>query len=253
MGSRNAIISMSLIILLTCKSNSLEPIIPPPPDPAFEILGKPGQVKTYYLTSADLVQSTDSAFIVPPESLITVIQFPESLYSKGIFVYADLVEECCFNGDTLIVHETGNGYNLFSEINNRVNHVESTGKYTSYFRHRFLLSDGDLYEAIGSGQDIVYDLPLQAGKVYGSQLSAAQFTVVSEETITTKAGSFNTFKIQIIGRFGLNVTQTDYVSPERGLIFSEIRYVLNNETLPWDTLNAQTVVQIQRRELVSIQ
>lgn len=234
------------LVLLSC---GYDPVGPPlPPDP-FNILGKPGQRKTYTSTVANLVQGTNAPFITPPDSLRSIIHFPESLFSKGIFVYADIQEECTFNRDTLIVQETGWGYNLYSEIFNRMQNNEYDGSYGTELARKYILFGGNIYEVLGDVLQIVYDLPLAVGKTY----DPPKFSVIGEEVITTPAGTFNTFKIHVLGRHGLDVSETHYVSTEYGLISSEVKYVFSNETLPWDTSNVQNVIQIQRKELVSIE
>ena len=66
------------------------------------ILGPTGQIRIYYETASMVFPGTSNPFVVPQDSILHKIDFPDSLYSLGVFAYHLSQFENSYSNDTLI-------------------------------------------------------------------------------------------------------------------------------------------------------
>jgi hypothetical protein len=244
-----------MICLFTgCRENSTAPT---PVSYDFSLLGKPGIVRTYYSTIALVLPGTNIPFLVPPDSLKSVINFPDTLYQKGVFVYTTDIESTAVVSDTFVVSFSASGYNLYQMLLQPAGSSYGSNLTESYTQNYILLSNR-IYSWFNQnvGRELVYDLPLTPGKSYIADYNQAVYSVVGDETVTTRAGTFQTIKLQIVREpnsvYSINNgVDIFYICPKVGVVLYESRYLRTSDKPTDHTIN-QVVEQFQRRELISI-
>jgi hypothetical protein len=218
----------------------------------FHFLGPLGSTKIYDFTVAEFLDGTQEPAIVPPNSIRPVLEFPESLYSRGVFVFGHEEETFEFQQDTFFVMSTEQGSNLYSIIYNMSLHHASSGDYEARYTAKYVLVDGNkIYQPFGSWRDLVCQLPIQVGSVYPPSGSGAVTSIAAMDTVITQAGRFAAFRIEVSGRWVPTSRETHWVNPDIGPVVSEYHYY-STTTYPWDTTRTVQVHQIRRRELVKV-
>jgi hypothetical protein len=239
-------------LFIGCKENSTAPT---PISYDFSLLGKPGIVRAYYSTIALVLPGTNIPFLVPPDSLKSVIDFPDTLYQKGIFIYKTDIESTAVVSDTFVVRFSAVGYNLYQSLLPPAGSSHGSNFFESYTQNYILLSNR-IYSWFNNnlGRELVYDLPLTPDKAYVADYNAAVFSVIGEETVTTRAGTFQTIKLQIVREpMGSLNNEVDivYICPSVGVVLYESRYLRTSDKPTDHTVN-QVVEQLERRELILI-
>ena len=198
------------------------------PNPNASILGDKDVISTYNFTVSEFYRGTDIPFYVPPDSIKHKIDYPDSLYKRGVFSYGNRFRTTRIEGDTFIVKLSESGYNVFSETVNEINGISDDGKSGGYNIFKYVFEDSLLYQVLENGhRHIAYDFPLLVGKSYNSDIySTYTYTIEKDTIITTKEGTFQTFKIITSG----NKSVIRYISPEVGLVKS-IRHERYESTL----------------------
>jgi hypothetical protein len=218
----------------------------------FRILGPPGSTKIYDFTVADFLDGTQEPAVVPPDSIRPMLEFPESLYSRGVFVSGQEEETFECRQDTFFVRSTEQGSNLYSIIYNMSLHHATNGEYEARYTARYMLVDGNkICQPFGSWRDLVYQLPIQVGSVYPPSGSGAVTSIAAMDTVVTPAGRFAAFRVEVSGRWVHTNRETHWVNPDIGPVASEYHYY-STTTYPWDTTRTVQVHQIRRRDLVRI-
>ncbi|MDP1760504.1 MAG: hypothetical protein Q8L01_03640 [Candidatus Woesebacteria bacterium] len=242
------------ILFFTCKENPSEP---EPIKYDKTVLGKIGQTRTYYTTVAIYNPGTQTPFLIPPTELKNKIQYPDSLIVNGICSYETENEKNILNGDTLIINSTGEGHSLFSEILNESLNNSSDGWFGSEYKSKYILNDNKIYEVFQSGDKrLKYDLPLSVGKTYITEYEVETISIIGEQKITTRAGTFDVLKIQVVRKPNLvtplsHAYEIIYFKPNVGIILYESLQLYSTNT-PTDITHLQIVDRYQRKELISI-
>ncbi|RPI06073.1 MAG: hypothetical protein EHM64_04230 [Ignavibacteriae bacterium] len=214
--------------------------------------GTPGQIKTYYKTVSDFIDGTNAPAILPADSIKSRINYPDSLYNKGGFCYYVITEQYESRNDTLIVNQEGEGYSLYLELNSLYAHVFTQGKVYEKGQVKYYSLENKICSISWNNNfPISLDVPLVVGKQFTSQDGWYNSVVSGEEVITTLAGQFETFKIQVSRRYGGDA-QVFYINPQYGIIRSIISFDKHTLDLPWDKSKTPQVRQIHTYELISI-
>lgn len=207
-----------VIFLLSCNQTTNSTNDDDKPHPNSKILGDKDVISTYNFAVSVFYQGTDIPFYVPPDSIKPKIDYPDSLYKRGIFSYGNRFRTTTIEEDTFIVKLSESGYNVFSEALNEINGVSHDGKSSGHNIFKYVFEDSLLYQVFEDGNRyLAYDFPLIVGKSYSSDIgNTYTYTIEKDTTITTKAGTFQTFKIITSGHESV----IRYISPEVGLVKS---------------------------------
>jgi hypothetical protein len=220
------------------------------------ILGSPGQIRTYYETVKMVYPGTSEPFIFPQDSILQRIDFPDSLYLTGIFSYHLNQVDNSYSKDTLIINQNMETWNLFFEILNETHGISSDGNYSSSGKEKFLIIDNNIYRCHEIGNELIFKLPIITGINYISKYNNSVISIISREDITTQAGTYNSYKIQVVtppnSGIALNdAIETFYYCPDVGLIkynFRQMQYAHK----PLDNVTQYIIEYFVEKELISI-
>ncbi|NOX64341.1 MAG: hypothetical protein GXO85_00755 [Chlorobi bacterium] len=248
----------ALLLIISCKEsinqpktitsdlNSRDTI---PNNPIFNQLGLDKSVKTYSYTVSEINLTTNKPTHYPPDSLINTIQFPDSLYKKGIFIYGTMEETIDIVGDTMFITHEERGYNLFVLLNNPGSDGSVGGGLKfKYFADSNIIYAFNVYFDEGINRAVKYKIPFEVGDTYISVEDTV--TVIGEVEINTKAGNFNAIKLKRERMLNPNYRRLEflYLVENIGICLHEVSY-FEKKT---DITDGSSIVieQYQRRELI---
>jgi hypothetical protein len=243
------------LFLSSCKEVS-SPSIPSNNDhnqvadnPKLNLLGTNGIQRHYIYTVSDMNLKTNKPVILPPDSLFGKVQFPESLYTIGIFTYGQSVELNTILGDTLWVYDNVTAYNLFTITDTMSNGEFGMSETIDYYADSNNIYRNDSFEKLDAYKYVVYKLPFVQNDRYVS--NGDTITVIGEVDINIKAGTFHAFEITKHKRIN---PQTDllryiYIVPDIGICIDD-EFDTTHEID--EATGEETVIQQRmRRELES--
>ena len=247
------IVKILIFILITiagCQDKLMDPSYPEPiisnpsPNLNLQIFGKSNINRTYFQTVSKINLLTNEPVIIPPDSIRNRINFPDSLYNIGVFVYVTISEKNEIIGDTLKIYQKEFGCNLFNIINS----FPSEGFYSSYSTWEYFADSNKIYVGKKPFIKILFEVPLMIDSIYATPYDTIK--IVGREQITVGAGSFYAYKIKrdrVINE-ELKYSSLQFIVPEIGVVLFEESYISNEI----DEITGQNVIieQYGKSELI---
>ncbi|NUN70158.1 MAG: hypothetical protein HUU02_10655 [Bacteroidetes bacterium] len=217
-------------------------------NPTFYHFGLDKSIRKYSFTVSEINMATNKPTYYPHDSVKSSIQYPESLYSKGIFVYGTMEETIDIVGDTMTIRQRDYGHNLFAILNN----PGTDGASGGFSQQSFFADSGAVYNLYGlTGQHpsktLLYKIPFVVGDSYTIYLDT--ITVTGIVDLQTKAGLFAATEIvkQKYISAEYRLIEKLYIVSNIGICRHELRYIEQKK----DPVSGKSysVEQVQRYEL----
>ena len=219
-------------------------------NPIFFVFGLDKSVKKYYYTVSEMNLTTNKPSYYPADSLKSTIDFPDSLYENGIFIYGTMEENSNIVADTMLIEQEWRGRNLSLLLN----FPNSTGSHDGGYDMKYFADSNTIYTLYRDfdGEEkraLRFKIPFITGDEYVAFMDT--ITVVGEVVIKTKAGIFNAMKIKKERMLNPNYRKVEniYFVENIGICFHELIYTENRK----DTSDGSNYIieQYHRYELES--
>lgn len=253
---------ITIILLNSCKESITETIPPEISDrdritdnPLFNQFGMDKSLRTYSYTISEMNLTTNKPTYYPADSLKSIIDFPDSLYEKGIYSYGTMEEKIDIVGDTMFITQEQIGRKLSHLLNDpNSDGFTGSGYDMKYFADSStiytLFRDFDGENFYGENKKALrFKIPFITGEKYVAFMDT--ITVVGEVEVKTKAGVFKAMKIEMERMLNPNFRAAEniYFVENIGICLHELIFTENRKNAIDGS--RYIVEQFQRYELES--